>query len=707
MNTQRRGMPMDMLGQTSLDPWYGTTAAARGAMMNTHIGQAPVIEDNEPRRIFTGAEFLYGAQTFDIRFPVHAQVLKVLRKYPTGIAGDSIKKNPVTYVIYEDFYSQYKTVGVLVIPEFNSLHQDFGYRYEKNMEVWENLREGACFEKDTVLAHSSAVKKNGTYGLGLSATVAFMSHPGTIEDGFCMSESFCRRLSPRIYNTAIANSGRKAFLLNLYGTDEVYKPFPDIGEKIRADGVIFALRDIDDDLSPADMTPKALRTIDRSFDRPVIGKPGARVVDITVFHDTATNPQATPIGMEKQLEKYYEAFASFYRDVLSIYQSLVRRRPGVGSLKLTPEMNQLVYEAQQYLPAPSNQRKLTRMHRLDTLDEWRVELTYETTMTPAGGYKATDLAGGKGVNCFTMPDDHMPVDQQGVRSEVIIYGSSTHRRANYGRMYEHFINACSRDLLMRLRTKFGWNPHLRPTTHQLQALQQDGQALDDVFQTLLRYYHIVSPDHYEIAIAHPDPRQYTLSVLQDKMYKKPGMNLYSPPDNPVSLLNMTRSLVKGEFRPHFGPVTYVDTGGNRVTTVENVLLGEIQIIMLEKIGEDWSAVASVKTQHFGLPAKVTNADKASTPGREAAVRSMGESETRSAICTAGPWATNALLDHTHNPASRRYAVENVLTHKTPTNIDVIVDHDKIPFGDSRSVLLWQHLFECRGLRFKYIPDSRG
>lgn len=698
-----REIPMSLLGQTALDPYFGTTSAARGAMMNTHIGQAPIVEDNEPRRTFTGAELLYSQKTFDIRFPCDAQVLHVLRKYPTGMGGDSIKRNPITTIIYEEYYDVYKRVGVIHVPEFNSLHQDFGYKYEKNQDVWEQMgRQDAVFEKDTVLAASTAVKKDGQYGMGLNATVAFMSHPGTIEDGFVMSESFTERTKPRVYNTAIANSGRKAFMLNLYGDDHTYKPMPDIGDRIRDDGVIFALRDIDDDLTPADMTPRALRTIDRAFDRPVIGKPGARVVDITVYHDNRTNPQSTPMGMDRQLRKYYDANCAYYREILKIYNSLKRRGK---QLRITPEFNQLIVEAMVYLPTPESDRKLTRVYRLETLDEWRAELTYETILKPAEAFKYTDLAGGKGVNCLTVPDDHMPVDQNGNRAEVIIYGSSTNRRSNFGRLYEHFTNAASRDLLCRLRAQCGFQTHTKPTLHQLMQLKSQPELIENIFATLMRYYQIVAPKQHALLVDDTDKYRHVAAVLKDGDFKKPGISLWTPPDNDVNLLDMTRTLVKGEFCPHYGPVTYKDTEGNTVTTANPILIADLYMIMLEKVGEDWSGVASVKTQHFGLPAKVTSADKSSTPGREQPVRTMGESETRSTICTVGPEATNELLDQTHNPASHCFAVENILTANRPTDIDVVVNRNKVPYGGSRSVALYQHLLECRGIRFRYLKDQ--
>jgi hypothetical protein len=392
MQNEHREIDITLLGLSGTDPFVGTTSAARGAMYVTHKGQAPIVKDNQPRRILAGVELRYAEHTFDIRFPTDATVLRVLRKYPTGIGAGAIRQNPVTTIIYEEYYDKYKRVGVIHVPEYLSLHQDFGFKYVKRDDVWERLSPGQDFAADTVIAASPAVKDDGMYGVGLNANVAFMAMPGTIEDGFIMSESFLKRLRPTIYNKVTANCGRKAFLLNLYGDDKIYKPFPDVGDRIRSDGVVFALREIDDTLSPADMTPRALRTVDHAFDRLVIGKPGARVVDIDVFHDNRTNPAYTPVGMDTQLRKYYDANCAYYKEVLKEYNRIAGHRK--KTMRITPEFNQLLVEAQVYLPVPESERKLNRMYRLEPLDEWRVELTFEAELEPGEGYKATDFYGG-------------------------------------------------------------------------------------------------------------------------------------------------------------------------------------------------------------------------------------------------------------------------------------------------------------------------
>ncbi|MBW6072913.1 hypothetical protein, partial [Pseudomonas aeruginosa] len=131
-----------------------------------------------------------------------------------------------------------------------------------------------------------------------------------------------------------------------------------------------------------------------TFDRAVIGDPGAIIKDIKVYWDDRQNPSYTPSGMDGQLRKYYDALASYYREIIKVYKGLSARRK--DRLHMTEEFRQLVVEAMIYLPQAEGQRKLTRMYRLDQLDEWRVEITYESIKEPGGAYKATDFHGGKG-----------------------------------------------------------------------------------------------------------------------------------------------------------------------------------------------------------------------------------------------------------------------------------------------------------------------
>jgi DNA-directed RNA polymerase beta subunit len=688
-----RELDPTLLGVSALDPYVGTTSSARGAMFVNHAGQAPILEGNESRLVITGSEIRYAEHTFDIRLPEDVQILHILRKYPTGVGHDSIRMNPVTTIIYEHYNDPYKTIGVLQVPEFISMHQDFGYRLQRNRAAWEQMHVGALIAKDTVLANSTAVKANGLYGMGVNLNAVFMAVPGTIEDGFIINEDCLDKISMRTYTQVVGNAGRKSFFLNMYGDDKTFKPFPDVGERIRADGVIFALRDHDDDLTPAEMTPRALRTLDRTFDRAAIGEPGAFIIDVDVFRDNRVNPSYTPTGMDGQLMKYYGAMHMYYKEIIRIAEQLKRSRK--EHFRFTPEFNMLLIEAQIHMPVNEG-RKLTRMYRLDPLDEWRVNITYESIKRPSNAYKLTDFFGGKGVICKVMKNEDMPIDKWGNRADVIIYGGSTIRRANYGRLYEHGFGAAARDLMQRLKIEAGFDRHHFFSNPELDVLMRNTQFVDYAFKELMDFYAIVTPTQREMLVDDPDRARYVRSIFQESKHY-----LYSPVDDKVDLMAAVNGMLNSRFRPNYGPVTYRDQGGTVVETVNNVLVGPLYIMGLEKIGEDWSAVSSVEVQQFGLPSKLNKNDRATTPGRESAIRSYGESETRSYIATCGPEPTVELLDQTNSPDSHQAVVEAYLTAPYPSRIARAVDRKKVPFGGSRPVGLLDHLLECRGLKFVY------
>lgn len=290
------------------------------------------------------------------------------------------------------------------------------------------------------------------------------------------------------------------------------------------------------------------------------------------------------------------------------------------------------------------------------------------------------------------------MDQNGNRADVVIYGGSTIKRMNTGRLYEQFINAASRDLTQRLRKEFGLDPHLTPTNQHVQQLRGHPK-IEWAFNKLMEYYAIVSPIQYDLLKDDPDRDRHVLSVLADRV------RLYIPPDNPVDNLEMANALKDSEFCPHYGPVTYVNDGGEAITTENPILIGSLYMIMLEKTGEDWSSVASVKTNHFGVASKLNNFDKNTSPGRQQSVRALGESETRAGITTVGPEATMEILDQSTNPDTHRAVVKAILMAPQPTNIQKVVDRKKIPFGGSRPVSLVEHLLGCRGIKLTYKPSE--
>ncbi|MBE0438177.1 MAG: hypothetical protein IBX57_00225 [Gammaproteobacteria bacterium] len=280
----------------------------------------------------------------------------------------------------------------------------------------------------------------------------------------------------------------------------------------------------------------------------------------------------------------------------------------------------------------------------------------------------------KGVIVGVWPDEKMPVDRNGNRAEIIMDGDATIKRMNIGRLYEQWLNACSRDVTNRVRDmvendhKNGWQ-----------------QAYD----YLLGYYEICSPRMRALFDKYPKPKQHVEEILKDGVY------LWLPTDNPRDSMEAIKMLKDGPYAPTFGPVTYAEG----VVTDRNVLIGSLYIMLLEKTGSDWSGVSSAKLQHFGIPARVSNSDKYSSPGRNQPVRILGESEVRLLNSVIGSDTTVDMLDQSNSPTTHKYIVNKILRSDQPTNIDVMVDRKEVPLGNARSNLFVKHIMECGGVKF--------
>lgn len=695
----------EFLGLTGLNPWPGQTSSSRGVMFSGHLGQALQVVGCTPRRCQTGLEREFGKYTFSLKFPSDASIIRVIPKYQQTVGQGGVKENPMNVVVYEDIHT--KEVGILNLVRYStaldSMHQHFGFRYRYNQEVERMLSRGNHIPKDTIVADSPAIDEHGNYSYGVETNVAMMSIPGVIEDGFVVSRSYLKKIASRGYEKRVASWGKEYYPLNLYGDKDNYKPFPDIGDRIRDDGLLFALRRYDDLLAPIDMRPDRLEEPDYFFDKPIYGIPGAKVVDITVHHDEVQNKtQPTPVGMEVQAERYLDGTHRYYNTLIDTYKELKRTRG--EDLRITPDFHRLLVEAYADQADPKKFR-VTKMFRRNPLDDYRVEVSFEYDVEPTVGFKLTGCHGDKGVICAIWEDEDMPKDADGNVAELIMDADGRVKRMNLGGLYEQYINAASRDVSKMVREMLGL-PRDLPRTEldkrrrtdivNRHFMQLDERIVREVYEYVLGYYQICSPRMVERALS---PEFAGGEVDHLKALCIDDVYLHMPTDNPPEPASILRS-IKEHYPPTYGPVTY-----RGVTTVNPILIGSMYIMVLEKTGVEWSGVASAKLQHFGIPARVTNMDKYAAPGRGQPVRMLGEAEIRLFNAVCGSDMSAELLDQSNNPGTHKAIANKILRSETPTNIPLVVDRKEIPLGNGRNLAYVNHILECGGIRFVRSDDN--
>lgn len=349
------------------------------------LGQSLVVKGRTPRQIITGAEREYAKATFSVKAPCDMEIVRVIEKYPTRAGQFNFDHNPQKIIIYKDLHTL--EYGTLEANTHHHLGNKFGWEYVPT-EAASEIYRGNVVPEGTVFYKSPAVLDNGDYAPALETKTALMSVPAAIEDGVQVTQSYCDRLTTTGVKTVTFTLGKRGYPLNLHGDDRLYKLIPDIGETVGGDGLLMMIREYNEDSLVYDMTPKALRTPEYFFDKPLYIEPNSRIIDIEIHRQN--NVEATPPGMVEQLNRYLTASKQFHNTVRSEYYRLKREHD--TGLRITPAFQDLITRALAEEYGPDD--KVTKMYRRQPIDEWHVTVTYEHTIVPGIGFKVSCMQGG-------------------------------------------------------------------------------------------------------------------------------------------------------------------------------------------------------------------------------------------------------------------------------------------------------------------------
>lgn len=296
----------------------------------------------------------------------------------------------------------------------------------------------------------------------------------------------------------------------------------------------------------------------------------------------------------------------------------------------------------------------------------------------------------------------MPVDKNGVRADAIMDGNATFNRSNYGRLYEHYFNAASRDILIKLRNWIGIVPEDKYTQHRVEECYHSNRGVfDQCWDYLMGYYEILQPIvYYELKDQSDEVKINHLAYITNN--KEQAIHLFLPTNNPVSYSHAVDEIEK-RYPPLRDKVTFTHNG-QFITSEEDVRIASLYVMLLEKTGDDWSATASGKLQLFGMLSQITRSDKFSSPIRGQALRGIGEAEGRNLVSYTGQEPVAEFMDRNNNPTAHKQIVRKFLKSEKPTNIDRLVDRNEIPFGGAKPIQIIKHVALCAGWKFRYTPD---
>ena len=283
MNDKRTEVKLEFLGVSGINPFIANNSSPRAVMDFNHISSRPSLLYPDEHLIKTGIEYELGKYINDVKTEHDSVVRAIIPKFMgTGFSSDE------GIMLVEYYRNDRLTLDYIELTGQKSSHGFFGYPLTSTPE-FESITYGSAIPANTVLKKAASYGKEGSYNFGVNANVAFMTHPSVAEDGFVVREGYLDKLRYSNVTKRVIYLTKNNIPVNTYGDDEVFKMFPDIGQQVRQDGLLCAIRERNDWFSVTDLSNKGLRDIDYTFDELIYVPKGSVIVDVEVTKGVCNN----------------------------------------------------------------------------------------------------------------------------------------------------------------------------------------------------------------------------------------------------------------------------------------------------------------------------------------------------------------------------------------------------------------------------------
>lgn len=660
--------------QAGLVPLVQNISHGRLDMFAGHVNQAMVLDGAEWPLLFSGYEQNLGEYEFSTSNRTQdVLVLAVIPKYPLVRGERHIHKNPSLTVVYRGLEDN--KIGYFTVDSYTKCSDGFGYE-----NVYLNthlLSAGQYIPKEAQLT-TSPIHKNGLYCMGVNANVAFMTLEDTIEDAMLISRTLAAKMRTTEIHREVIPVFANQHPLNIYGDETEFKLCPDIGECVNDTGVLAGFRPISSESFMSDVQPRALEQPQFLHDEIFYAPPGAEILD----YDFHVAKGATTDYLYAQVEKYIYAANRYWREIINIYQQ------NKHELEPTKEFNTLVTTAIKRLAAagesvPGLSRKpKTRLLGKNKrfIDFMQIVVTYMTKRDCSLGFKITGRDGCKGVVCRVADDADMPVDDYGIRADLVIDPKSVIARMNTSQWNEQAINRVSEFMRRGLEATYKQDP-------------------EGSFSRLIEYYADINPNYAELVRTTKDTSDARAAHVRDAVAN--GISIHVPAGLNTVNLKLIKYL-KDKYNVKVSPVTYVNRDEDGTVTgvfrtKADVCIGSKYVYLLCKIPEP-SSSGIARVNQYNTPMKSSAADRLRYPIRQSPIR-FGEDEVRiesmDLAVTSEVMRLMSLQGNSQKGVSA--LAEEILTNPYPTRITRISISTPDLVQSNTVVRVFHHMMATMGV----------
>ena len=375
----------------------------RGNMFTAHTSQFLNLIDPDFPFIFTGAENVAGDHSTSY-LKIERGELEVIRKV---VKFEEIIEHPNVYALFV-LDPETKEFDVIHRDTCADLTENFGYNV--NNTVIDQFEEGDHIPAGTTLFRSVSYDDDGCYGYGQNIPVMYTLDSYTSEDACVISHSLSEHMRSIETETIDIPLNDNDFLLNLYGDDYEYKPFPDIGEYTK-NKQLMAARRLYNNQVLYDFKRKNLSRV-TSADTCYYVDDNMEILDLTIFSNNE-NPKKN--AFYTQINKYLKAQTEYYQEILKVCKYIRKRCKEDPSYHYTHDVDYQYKRAQDMLD-----RKKRWKFNDSAFSNMLLRVRVRRICKAEKGQKITPRFGNKSVVAQIRPDSAMPYTKDGRRIHMMV-----------------------------------------------------------------------------------------------------------------------------------------------------------------------------------------------------------------------------------------------------------------------------------------------
>lgn len=622
-----------ILGKGLMEPFANTNSGSRKLMFGVNLEQALPLSKPEVPIIQTGYEIRYG--------DLSSAIVKAESDFEVIAKINKFSHLPNHHYLLINMRYEDGQLDVIERSSYNHIGETYGYLYNTN--ILDNLDIGYQVPKDNILRTSVANDEYMNRCDGTNLLVSYISSDKDIEDGIVLSESAAEKLASPLIKKVTIIVGDNDILLNLYGKDGKVKSLPDVGEYVQ-DGILCALRKekIEECLY--------MQSVDRLSDILMSDEKFSvegKVIDLDIY---SNNPEALSDKYSNcQIDYYYKDHLRYLNELVNVVESHADED---GNVNLSHALEIMYWRAKYELDGMQFEKE--KRYDGTILDIYIMEESI-----PKVGDKITNRYGGKGVISYIVPDNEMPILDNGQRLDAYFNSCTCVNRLNQGQLNELSLNFAG----TRLCEYISDNGHI--STMEAINLIYDfisfaSQEEADDFMSMMYDPHTTEED-----------REWFINEMLEDGY----ILLSNKPITESMSLDKLRDLyAKFPFiKPYSVLSKITDSNGNPryVKGRRTLVAGKMYIYRLKQYAEDKFSATSLSSTNLANENTKSKASKnyravyPNTPIR------FGEMEAEDERHMGTDIVVENLMIHSTSPQARRLTAEFI--EGDPYTIDIRLD----------------------------------